>query len=253
LNGTKKKSTTLWKVKNRVMRVYTDDRGYNQVWATGEATRVRAERRCDYMISRMGPTTGRKILEIGCGLGSNASMIARKTGADVLGIDLCVPFIRQAREKFSLPNLRYEVHDFNCPDRFEAATFDCIVGNGILHHLYSKLDDALVKIHHSLKPGGRIVFLEPNIYNPYVYLIFSCPPLRRRARLEPAEMAFSKRFVTARLHRASYRDISVEFRDFLIPGIPSFLIRPSIIVGAVMERMPMINWLAQSIFISAEK
>jgi SAM-dependent methyltransferase len=235
------------------MRVYTDDRGYNQVWAVSEATRVRAERRCDYMISRMGPTAGCQILEIGCGLGSNAFMIARKTRADVLGIDLCVPFIRQAQEKFFLPNLRYEVHDFSCADRFEAETFDCIVGNGILHHLYPKLDEALGKIRHLLKPGGRIVFLEPNIYNPYVYLIFSCPPLRGRARLEPDEMAFSKRFVTAKLRRASYRNIRVEFRDFLIPSIPSFLIRPSILIGAVLERIPAFNWLAQSLFISAEK
>src|SRR5580692_10353016 len=101
------------------MRVYTDDRGYNQVWAASEATRVRAERRCDYMISRMGQTAGRKILEIGCGLGANAFMIARKTGAEVLGTDLCVPFIQKAREKFSLPNLRYEVHDFDRMDPFE--------------------------------------------------------------------------------------------------------------------------------------
>jgi SAM-dependent methyltransferase len=235
------------------MRVYTDDRGYNQVWATSEATRVRAERRCDYMISRLGPTAGCQILEIGCGLGSNAFMIARKTGADVLGTDLCVPFIRQAREKFCLPNLHYEVHDFNRGDPFEAETFDCIVGNGILHHLYPKLDDALVKIRRFLKPGGRIVFLEPNIYNPYVYLIFRCSPLRRRARLEPDEMAFSKSFVAAKLQSASYRNIRVEFRDFLIPGIPSFLIRPSILFGMVMERIPGANWFAQSLFISAER
>jgi SAM-dependent methyltransferase len=201
----------------------------------------------------MGHMTGCKILEIGCGLGSNAFMIARKTCAEVLGIDRCVPFIQKAREKFSLPNLRYQVHDFNAVDPLGAETFDCIVGNGILHHLYPKLDDALVKIRLLLKPGGRIVFLEPNIYNPYVYLIFGCPPLRRRARLEPDEMAFSKRFVSAKLQRASYRSICVEFRDFLIPGVPSFLISPSILVGAVLERVPGFNRLAQSIFISAEK
>jgi SAM-dependent methyltransferase len=235
------------------MRVYTDDRGYNQVWAMGEATGIRAERRCNYMISRMAATPDCKILEIGCGLGSNAFMIARKTGAEVLGTDLCLPFIRRAQEKFSLPNLRYQVHDFNRGDAFEADTFDCIVGNGILHHLYPRLDDALVKIQRLLKPGGRIVFLEPNIYNPYVYLIFGSPPLRRRARLEPDEMAFSKRFVAAKLQSASYRNIRVEFRDFLIPGIPSFLIRPSIFFGTLVERIPCVNWFAQSLFISAEK
>jgi SAM-dependent methyltransferase len=230
-----------------------DDRGYNQIWAMNEANRVRAERRCDYIISQMALSSGGKVLEIGCGLGTNAFMIARKTGADVLGTDLCVPFIREAREKFELPNLRYEVHDFNRADHFEGDTFDCIVGNGILHHLYPQLDEALVKMKRLLNTGGRIVFLEPNIYNPYVYLIFTYSLLRRRARLEPDEMAFSRRFVTAKLQRAGYRNICVEFRDFLLPGIPSFLIRPSVLIGAVLERFPIVNWLAQSIFIRAEK
>jgi SAM-dependent methyltransferase len=237
---------------SRLMDI-TDDKGYNQVWAASETNRVRAERRCDYMISRMASKPGAKILEIGCGLGANAFLIARKTGADVLGTDLCVPFIQQAREKFSLPNLRYEVHDFHCADSFEAETFDCVVGNGILHHLYPKLEDALVKIKRLLKAGGRIIFLEPNIYNPYVYLIFRYPPLRRFARLEPDEMAFSKRFVATKLQCVGYRNVRVEFRDFLIPGIPLYLIRPSILIGAALERIWAINWLAQSIYISAEK
>jgi SAM-dependent methyltransferase len=201
----------------------------------------------------MSLSSGGKILEIGCGLGTNAFMIARKTGADVLGTDLCAPFIRNAREKYELPNLRYEVQDFNRPDQFGGETFDCIVGNGILHHLYPRLDDALANIRRLLNTGGGIVFLEPNVYNPYVYLIFSYPWLRRGAHLEPDEMAFSRRFVTAKLNRAGYRNIRVEFRDFLLPGIPSFLIRPSVLIGAMLERIPVVNWLAQSIFISAEK
>jgi SAM-dependent methyltransferase len=198
------------------------------------------------------PSDG-KVLEIGCGLGTNAFTIAQKTGADVLGTDLCVPFIRSAQDKYQLPNLRYEVHDFNSTDQFGGETFDCIVGNGILHHLYYRLDDTLAKIRQLLNAGGKIVFLEPNIYNPYVYFIFTYPLLRSRARLEPDEMAFSRRFVTAKLQRAGYRNICVEFRDFLLPGIPSFLIWPSVLVGAVLERIPVVNFLAQSIFIIAEK
>jgi hypothetical protein len=63
----------------------------------------------------------------------------------------------------------------------------------------------------------------------------------------------SERSVEARLQRARYRDIRVEFKDFLIPGIPSFLIRPSILFGAVLERILAANRIAQSLFISAEK
>ena len=48
-----------------------------------------------------------------------------------------------------------------------------------------------------------------------------------------------------------YRDIRVEYRDFLLPGIPDVLITPSIVVGAILERIPLVRMLSQSIFISA--
>jgi hypothetical protein len=100
-----------------------------------------------------------------------------------------------------------------------------------------------------LKDGGEIIFLEPNIYNPYIYLIFSYPRLRALAKLEPDEMAFSKRFIIATLTRAGFKDTRVDYRDFLLPGVPGFLITPSIVAGAVLEKIPLVNKIAQSIFI----
>jgi hypothetical protein len=44
----------------------------------------------------------------------------------------------------------------------------------------------------------------------------------------------------------------VEYKDFLLPGIPDFLITPSVVVGDVLEKMPVLNKVSQSIFISAE-
>ena len=48
-------------------------------------------------------------------------------------------------------------------------------------------------------------------------------------------------------------NICVEFRDFLLPGIPSLLIQPSVSIGAVLEKIPAIKCLAQSLFITAAK
>jgi hypothetical protein len=72
---------------------------------------------------------------------------------------------------------------------------------------------------HLLKDGGKIIFLEPNIYNPYVYLIFSYAALRKATHLEPDEMAFSKSFATDKLAKAGYKNIKVEYKDFLLPGV----------------------------------
>jgi SAM-dependent methyltransferase len=193
------------------------------------------------------------VMEIGCGTGKNTYLLAQKTGIKVLGTDLCVPFIDEARTNFKLPNLRYDVLDFNKADEFSGETFDYIIGNGILHHLYYHLDEAFRNMFKLLKAGGKIIFLEPNIYNPYVHLIFSYIPLRKMAHLEPDEMAFSKSFVTEKLENAGYTSIHVEYKDFLLPGIPEFLVQPSIVIGDVLEKIPLVKNVSQSIFISAKK
>jgi SAM-dependent methyltransferase len=233
------------------MQNITDDKGYNQVWADSASTRVRAERRCDYIISQMRADPYQSVMEIGCGTGRNSFMLAQKTGMQVLGTDLCVPFIDEAKNKFQLPNLRFDILDFNKADQFKGETFDYIIGNGILHHLYYHLHEAFTNMRNLLKENGKIIFLEPNIYNPYCAVIFNFA--RKQAKLEPDEMAFSKPFVTNKLQATRYKNIKVEYKDFLLPGIPNALIQPSVGIGNVIEKIPLLKMASQSIYISAEK
>jgi SAM-dependent methyltransferase len=178
--------------------------------------------------------------------------MASRTPANVVGTDLCAPFIEGAKKNFVLPNLSYEIMDFNAPSSFDGR-FDYIVGNGILHHLYHNLEEAFASMQRLLKDGGKIIFLEPNLYNPYIYFIFSYPRLRTMAHLEPDEMAFSKKFITEKLSRTGFANIAVDYKDFLLPGIPAFLIKPSIWIGAVLEKLPLTKQVAQSLFIRAQK
>ena len=50
----------------------------------------------------------------------------------------------------------------------------------------------------------------------------------------------------------SFKNIKVEYKDFLLPGIPKIFVKPSIVVGGIAEKMPLIKKISQSIFISAE-
>jgi 2-polyprenyl-3-methyl-5-hydroxy-6-metoxy-1,4-benzoquinol methylase len=230
-----------------------DDRGYNQVWGDSESTRIRFVRRADAIIKQMNADgSGKSVMEIGCGTGKNCYYLATKTNYQVLGTDICVPFVDDARINYQSPNLRYEVLDFNQLEQFKAERFDYIIGNGILHHLYHHLDAALVNMRKLLKPGGKMIFWEPNIYNPYVYAIFSYSSLRVKASLEPDEMAFSKSFIHDKLDTAGYKNMDIQFKDFLLPGIPEVLIQPSIAIGAVAEQIPLVKMLSQSLFIVAE-
>lgn len=229
-----------------------DDRGYNQGFKETFALRKRMERRADWMINEMDVRFDKKVLEIGCGTGYVSYYIANKTGMHVIGSDLCKPFIEDAKEKYKLPNLSYDTLDFNKATTSVNDRFDYIIGNGILHHLYYNLDEVLITLKNLLNPGGKIIFMEPNVYNPYVAAIFKNNALRKWAKLEPDEMAFSKKFIYKKLERAEFGDIQIRYKDFLLPGVPKILVSPSIAIGNFLERTP-VKLVSQSILICAGK
>lgn len=229
-----------------------DDRGYNQVWERNPTFKIRIERRADLIINEMDKKDASiNVLEIGSGTGEISHYIAQNTKANVLGIDLCQPFVDGANEEFKLPNLNFMTLDFNHPEKLMGMKFDYVIGNGILHHLYYQLDSALVNINSLLKEGGKFVFMEPNIYNPYVYVIFNFT--RKWAKLEPDEMAFSRSFIKEKLLKANYHDVKVAYRDYLLPNTPSFLVKPIVWIGDILEKIFPLNRVTQSIFICAKK
>jgi len=224
-----------------------------QLWTAKKSTDLRAERRSDYWLSQMEVAPDKSIMEIGCGSGFKAYNLALKSGMNVFATDIDPEEIELAKRDFQLPNLNFKVVDSTELGKTPVASFDYIVGNGILHHLYHHLDSALPNILRILKDNGKMIFIEPNIYNPFVHFIFSYPYGRKLAHLDPDEMAFSKSFITNKLIKAGFKDIKVEYKDFLLPGIPNFLIQPSIVVGSVLENIPLVKNISQSIFISAVK
>jgi 2-polyprenyl-3-methyl-5-hydroxy-6-metoxy-1,4-benzoquinol methylase len=231
----------------------TDDKGYNQMFAPSEAMKIRSERRCDMLLSAMNLTSKSRILELGCGTGEIANFIAGKTNAQVIGIDICKPFIEEAQKKHVKPNLSFEVIDFNDPQSLSGINYDYIIGNGILHHLYFDLDNALQNIKLLLKEEGKMIFLEPNLVNPYCYLIFSYPYFRKKANLEPDEMAFTKSYILKKLEKNRYTNNTVKYKDFLLPVTPKFLINSLIWTGNILERIPFLRMMSQSIFIVGQK
>ena len=236
------------------MKYIKDDRGYSQIFDLGnKSNEMRLCHRADMMIAEVSDPASKKLMEIGAGTGDIAYWIAEQIPVDVLATDLCVPFVDIARSKYVLPNLRYEVLDFNKAEQFNNEKFDYIIGNGILHHLYHNLDTAFENMLDLLNDNGKIVFMEPNLFNPYVYLIFSYGWIRELVKLEPDEMAFSPKFITKKLERAGYKDIKVTFRDFVLPGLPQAVVKPVIAISDVLEKVPVIRCVSQSIFITAVK
>jgi ubiquinone/menaquinone biosynthesis C-methylase UbiE len=99
-------------------------------------------------------------LDIGCGAGAFARLVAAQAGpaARVMGLDLSPEMIAAARARSAgYPNLEFIQADFLAwpfpPDRY-----DCIVTIATLHHL--PLETALEKMKAALNPGGVLLALD---------------------------------------------------------------------------------------------
>jgi SAM-dependent methyltransferase len=103
-------------------------------------------------------TRGLKVLEIGCGLGTDGAQFA-KAGADYTGIDLTEASIELARKRFELAGLtgEFQVADAENLD-FGDETFDLVYSHGVLHHTPDTAR-AVREIHRVLKPGGRAIVM----------------------------------------------------------------------------------------------
>ncbi len=240
------------------MASIVDERGFNQGFKFTKAQHIRLQRRAESIVAEMHlpeSLEARKhihILELGCGTGELALQLAQLTGVRVTGVDLSAKFIAQATAAHSHPGLRFIVADLsNANPASEQEQYHYIVGNGILHHLYYHLDSFLPALARWLMPGGRLIFWEPNLRNPYIYLIFSFSFFRRLARLEPDEMAFTTTFIRRRLTASGFYDVQADTRDFLLPNTPALLIRPVIGLGRVLEKIPLVRCWAQSVFLRA--
>jgi len=111
-------------------------------------------------------TRNLKVLEIGCGLGTDGAQFA-KAGADYTGVDLTDAAIALAKKRFDLFHLpgTFRVADAEQLD-FADNTFDIVYSHGVLHHTPDTAG-SIREVHRVLKPGGRAVVMlyHRNSYN----------------------------------------------------------------------------------------
>lgn len=238
-----------------------DERGFNQGFTLSQANQTRMQRRWDFIIEQVRDVTAdaskMTVLELGCSHGHWTRYMVNELGCRCIGADISDLFVSVANsESADGGNPSFTCLDFLDEDtvlkRFEPQSLDAIVGNGVLHHFEPELDRALQLIHTLLKPGGRMVFIEPNLMNPYVFGIFSFAQFRRLASLEPNEMAFTRWNIKPRLMQAGFYETDVHCADFLLPDTPVWLIKPLTTIGTVFERT-LLREIAQSVFIVAKK
>lgn len=177
----------------------------------------------EYAYHLLGDVNGKRVLDFGCGSGSNSVLIARR-GARVSGIDISESLVRMGNERLkdngvsAHANLLVgSAHDLP----FESNSMDVVFGIAILHHL--DLELVAKEVHRVLKPGGRAIFQEPVRNSPLMRFLRRLIPYRapdispyERPLTDPELTSFARRFSELRVRAFGLPHVKIgQFIPFL--------------------------------------
>lgn len=112
------------------------------------------------------PWKNKTVLDVGCGTGLMADVLAKAGAKKVVGIDFSPDAIATAKKEHAHPNLDYRVEDI----KKHKGSYDIVISLGTLEHMDKPLEILkLIKKH--LNPGGTIVITSPNWSNPRGYIL----------------------------------------------------------------------------------
>lgn len=187
----------------------------SQIWTRG------LERRLE-MVRREVPLEGRRILDLGCGVGAFVRRL-REFSEQVYGLDVDADRVAQGTQQ--VPNLALSVGEY-LP--FADGTFDVV----LLHEVIEHVDDdfaTLKETRRVLRPDGRAVIFCPNRLYPFethgIFLgkryVFGNVPLINwlpdflRDRLVPHARAYTHSDLQRLYRRAGLRE---RLHTYVFPG-----------------------------------
>lgn len=112
-----------------------------------------------HMYRAIAPHLGKRVLEVGAGIGNLTIHLAR--GRDVLATELDIGYVDTLRHRFrDRVSVNVDVWDVREPFRRPETNFDSVVCLNVLEHVVDD-DAALVNLRARLRPDGALVLLVP--------------------------------------------------------------------------------------------
>jgi len=112
---------------------------------------------------------GKRVLEIGCGMGLHSELIKR-AGAELTSIDLSETSVEATTRRFALKGLEGDIRQMDAETlAFPDGTFDFVWSWGVIHHS-SRTGRVVREIHRVLKPGGECRVMVYNLAGMPAYI-----------------------------------------------------------------------------------
>ena len=109
-----------------------------------------------------------KVLDYGCGEGSNIHYLSKKHGYDGYGVDISESSIKNCQKKINKKKFKLIDFDVNQNDNFFNEKFDLIISIQVLYYLNDiDLKNRLISLNKMLKPGGYVFFTMMGTKNQY--------------------------------------------------------------------------------------
>ena len=187
---------------------------------------------------------GKRLLEIGCGLGTDLLQFAR-AGAVVTGVDLTPASVELVRKRFVLEGVPCNAQVADAEHLpFEDNSFDVVYSFGVLHHT-PNTQKAIDEVHRVLKPGGRIIIMLYHTGSVHVYL--GAPLYRMAHKLKSGARSLVEDWVRVydgaenplgkAYSRSQLRTMFVEFKNLQFTGC-----------DPIRRKYPAaVNWLNQKL------
>jgi 2-polyprenyl-3-methyl-5-hydroxy-6-metoxy-1,4-benzoquinol methylase len=197
-------------------------------WRRYSSPRLRRRFHKEFRLRLIGDLRGRRVLDVGCGNGQNAALLAR-LGAEVTGIDVSAGAIRLAQRRAAAWGVRDRVQLICAPletAALPAGAFDVVWGDAFLHHVLDELPHVVSRLLAATRPGGLLVFSEP---------VNRCPPLRRlreRVPLATPTTADERPLADAELELLRRQLPDLRMRSFGLLG----RLEPFVLPGCNLER-----------------
>lgn len=249
---------------NITERALREKEQYNQGLQRGTYTRILSHARYFFDIRRKNIIDqairygdGKDILEIGSQSWRRLSENSHTTPKHIVCINISEVELQKGIDDSRSSRLHPTFHLMDAHHlEFPGESFDMVFGGAILHHL--DFTKALDEIERVLKPGGRIIFVEPLGINPISQLIRSLTPKARTEDEQPLgfrELAELRKRFSIHLHFEQFLSVPLGLLSYVLFRSPdNFLSRMAYRLDlALLRILPPVRFLYRSIIIVGNK